>query len=103
MPKNKTCKHFCEKIFLPERENIEIMFNKKMNRKMSTPTKSFARTLKKIYIKSCDDIYCQKKCKNNKKWLTTFTKKRKNKLTKQGAKSGCRDLIKEYPGYYKNL
>ena len=31
-----------------------------------------------------------------------FTKKRKENLIQQGAISGCRDLIKEFPKYYKN-
>ena len=26
--KNKTCKKFCKKVFLPERERVEIEFNK---------------------------------------------------------------------------
>jgi hypothetical protein len=29
-------------------------------------------------------------------------KKRKKNLIQQGAISGCRDLIKEFPEYYKN-
>lgn len=103
MPKNKTCKNFCEKVFLSEREKVEKAYNKKMNIKIPTPNKSFKKTLKNIYLKTCNEIYCQKKCKNNKKWLSSFTKKRKNTLIKQGAKSGCRDLIKEFPDYYNNL
>ena len=56
-----------------------------------------------MYLKSCDDIYCQKKCKNKKSWVKSFNDKRKTKLMKQGAISGCRDLIEEYPDYYKNI
>jgi hypothetical protein len=55
-----------------------------------------------MFLKSCDDIYCQKKCKGNKsksKWLKSFSKKRKDNLIQQGATSGCRDLKKEYPEY----
>jgi len=45
-----------------------------------------------------------KTCKNSKnKWLKSFTKKRREKLIQQGAISGCRDLIKEFPTYYKNI
>jgi len=36
--KNKTCKRFCEKVFLPERERVEEEFSKKSNKpKMFTP------------------------------------------------------------------
>ena len=28
--KNKTCKRFCEKVFLPERERVEEEFSKKI-------------------------------------------------------------------------
>ena len=55
-------------------------------------------------VKGCNDIYCRKSCKNSKnKWLKSFTKKRKETLIQQGAISGCRDLIKEFPEYYKNI
>ena len=30
--KNKTCKRFCEKVFLPERERVEEEFSKKSNK-----------------------------------------------------------------------
>ena len=50
-----------------------------------------------------EDAYCQTKCTNKKKWLKSFTKKRREKLMNQGAISGCRDLMKEFPTYYKNL
>ena len=57
-----------------------------------------------MYLKGCDDIYCQQKCKGmNRKWLKSFTKKRKDKLIQQGAISGCRNLHKEFPEYYKNI
>jgi hypothetical protein len=66
--------------------------------------KSLAKLLKDSFMKSCDDIYCQKTCKGNKKkWLRSFTKKRREHLTEQGAVSGCRDLTKEFPEYYKNV
>ena len=112
-PKNKTCKRFCQEVFLPERERVETDFSKKLNTKFKyRPIKvlrkmnknSLANILETMYLKSCDDIYCQKSCKNNKKtWLKSFTKKRKENLIQQGAISGCRDLIKEYPEYYKNI
>jgi hypothetical protein len=97
---NKTCKKFCKKVFLPERERVEIEFAKKNKLKYTTPKK----IVKEMFLKSCNDIYCQKKCEGSKnKWLKSFTKKRKDKLTQQGAISGCRDLIKEYPEYYKYI
>ena len=111
-PKNKTCKKFCKKGFLPERERVEIEFSNKYNNKnkyqpikvLQKTNKSLAKLLENVYLKGCNDIYCQKSCKNNKnKWLKSFTKKRKEKLIQQGAISGCRDLIKEFPKYYKNI
>jgi len=98
--KNKTCKEFCKKVFLPERERVEIEYAKRNKIKYIRPKKF----VKEMYLKSCDDIYCKKKCNGSKnKWLKTFTKKRKEKLIQQGAISGCRNLIKEFPGYYKNI
>ena len=98
--KNKTCKKFCEKVFLPERERVEMEFAKRNKMKYIKPSKF----VKELYLKSCNDIYCQKKCKSNKnKWLKSFTKKRKDKLIQQGAISGCRDLHKDFSDYYKNI
>jgi hypothetical protein len=111
-PKNKTCKQFCKNVFLPERERVEIEFSNKHNKTLKyKPIKvlrktnnSLAKMLEKAYLKTCNDIYCQSKCKNSKnKWLKTFSKKRKEKLIEQGAISGCRNLIKEFPVYYKNI
>jgi len=110
-PKNKTCKKFCKKIFLPERERVEIEFSNKYNKKnkyqpikvLRKTNKSLAKLLENMYVKGCNDIYCQKSCKNSKnKWLNSFTKKRKENLIQQGAISGCRDLITDFPEYYKN-
>ena len=112
--KNKTCKKFCKKVFLPERERVEIEFSKKINKKFKyKPIKLLRKTNKKSslanlletsFLKNCDDIYCQKDCKGSKnKWLKSFTKERKEKLIQQGAISGCRDLIKEFPEDYKNI
>lgn len=112
-PKNKTCKRFFKEVFLPEREKVEIEFSKKLDKKFKyktikrlrkTTKHSLANLLEKSYLKDCQDIYCQKKCKGRKnKWLKSFTKKRKENLIKKGAISGCRDLIKEFPEYYKNI
>ena len=112
-PKNKTCKRFFKEVFLPERERVEIEFSKKLNKKFKYKTierlrktnkHSLAKLLEKSYLKDCQDIYCQKKCKGRKnRWLKSFTKKRKENLIKKGAISGCRDLIKEFPEYYKNI
>lgn len=110
--KNKTCKKFCKKVFLPERERVEIEFSNKYNKKnkyqpikvLRKTNKSLAKLLESAYLKGCNDTYCQKSCKNSKnKWLKSFTKKRKETLIQQGAISGCRDLIKEFPEYYKNI
>ena len=112
-PKNKTCKKFCKEVFLPERERVEIIFSKKLNNKFKYKTikrlrktnkrSSLAKLLEKLYLKNCDDIYCQKECKNKKSWIKSFTKNRKENLIKKGAIYGCRDLIKEFPEYYKNI
>ena len=106
--KNKTCKNFCKNVFLPERERVEIKFSKNNKIKyipiktLNKTDKPFAKIMTNMYLQSCNDTYCQKPCKNSKKkWLTSFTKKRKQNLTQQGAISGCRDLLKEFPKYYK--
>ncbi len=45
-----------------------------------------------------------KTCKKGKnRWLKSYTKKRKNNLMRLGATSECRDLVKEFPEYYKNI
>lgn len=119
--KKKTCKQYCEKIFLPEREKVEIGFVNQKNkledkfsnqhhRKLTyRPIKSLqkqdkilAKLLKHAYLKTCHDIYCRKSCKNtHQKWLSSFTKTRKYHLRQRGARSGCRDLRKEFPEYKK--
>ena len=107
--KNKTCKNFCKKVFLPEREEGEIKFSKNNKLKyipiktLNKTDKPLAKFMTNFYLQSCNDTFCQKSCKNSKKkWLKSFTKKRKENLIQQGAISGCRDLIKEFPKYYKN-
>lgn len=102
-----TCKNFCNKIFIPDKEKVEIAFAKKHKLKyvpidkLPKSKKSLKNLLKKVYLEGCKKIYCQTKCDNKtKQWLKSFTKKRKERLIKLGATSGCRDLIKEFPGYY---
>lgn len=113
-PKNKTCKKFCKQVYLPERERVEIEYSNKLNKKFKYKSikdlrkidknSSLAKMLENMYLTGCNDMYCQKSCKNSKnKWLKSFTKKRKETLIQQGAISGCRDLMKEYPEYYKNI
>ncbi len=98
--KNKKCKNFCKKVFIPEKERVEMKITKKNKMKYIKPSKF----VKEIYLKGCNDIYCMEKCDGRKgKWLRTFSKKRKDKLIQQGAISGCRDLHKEFPEYYKNI
>ena len=100
-----SCKKFCENVFVPEKERVELQFSKKYQKIKNIKNKSFAKTLKSLYMTLCDNIYCQKKCKDKKvkKWANSYTKKRRNNLTKMGAMSGCRDLIKEFPKYYKGI
>jgi hypothetical protein len=108
-----TCRHFCNKVFIPDKEKVEIAFSKKHKlklkyvpiNKLPKEKKSLKKLLKTVYLEGCKRIYCQKKCDNGTKgkniqWLKSYTKKRKERLMKQGATSGCRDLIKEFPGYY---
>ncbi len=99
--KDKPCKRFCKEVFLPEKERVEMAFSNRNKRAYITPS----RFAKSLYLKSCHDIYCQQpKCPGNKKrWVKSFTKKRKARLMEQGAVSGCRDLHKEFPEYYKNI
>jgi len=107
----KSCKDFCEKDFLVERENVEELFSNEQKpsmkyvriKELRKTNKQLAKVLKNMYLSSCNQIYCQNKCTTNKKWLKSFTKKRKTDLIKRGAKSGCRDLMKEFPKYYKNV
>ena len=110
--KNKTCKNFWKKVFLPERERVEIQFSNKYNKVnrykpikvLRKTNKSLANLIENMYLKTCNDIYCQKSCKTTKnKWLKSFTKNRKEKLIQQGAISGCIDLIKKFPKHYKNI
>ena len=106
---NMTCKKFCRKVFIPEKERVEKKFSKYyepiavLRKKKDKFDNEFADILEDEYLKSCNDVYCQKKCKNKEKWVKSFTQKRKEKLEKQGAISGCRDLIKEFPDYYENI
>jgi hypothetical protein len=105
-PQNKTCKKFCKKTFLPERERVEKKFSKSyepIDVLRKNKKNDLANILENMYLQGCDDIYCQKKCKNKSKWTKSINKKRKTKLMDQGAISGCRDLIAEYPNYYKNI
>ena len=112
-PKNKTCKNFCKEVFIPERESVGIEFSKinlkkkyryKPIKVLRKTNKSLANAQENMALKFCNDIYCQKSCKNSKnKWLKSFTKKRKEKLIQKGAISGCRDLLKEFPENYKNI
>ena len=109
-----SCSQFCNKVFIPDKEKVEIAFSKKHKlklkyvpiNKLPKEKKSLKKLLKTVYLEGCKRIYCQKKCdtKNKldetKQWLKSYTKKRKERLMKQGATSGCRDLIKEFPGYY---
>ena len=109
--KSKTCKSFCKNVFVPERERVEYEFDKKNHngknigyRHIQRTNKPLAKTIKKLFFILCDHIYCQKKCNNTKStFLKSFKQKRKDKLIEQGAVSGCRDLIKEFPSDYKNI
>ena len=118
----QTCKKFCEDVFVPEKERVEQLFSKKHKlNKLNRVNKSF--DLKPLYMKVCNKVYCQKSCSmngkngnngkskngkskkgnNGKRWVKSYTKKRKNDLMAKGALSGCRDLVKEFPKYYKGI
>ena len=111
---DKCKKQFCKNVFLPEREKVEMKFDKNyerievMSNKDDQFEKETADFLEKAYLDSCSDIYCNdnncnKSSKSNKKWVKSFSQERKKKLIGQGAISGCRDLIKEHPDYYENI
>jgi hypothetical protein len=106
---NKTCKKFCKKVFLPEKERVEKKISKYyepievLRKKEDKFDRKLADILEDAYLKSCNDIYCQTKCKNKKSWINSINEKRKANLMKQGAISGCRDLIEEFPDYYKDI
>jgi hypothetical protein len=105
-PKNKTCKKFCKNVFIPEQERVATAFSDKYKpiKVLSKTNKPLAKMIQNMFFKNCNDIYCQKSCKNRKnKWLKSFTKKRKENLIHQGAISGCIDLIKKFPKQYKNI
>ena len=103
-PKNKTCKKFCKKVFLPERERVEIEFSKKYRKFKYKPIQLLRKTNKKSSVANLLENAFLKDGKDGKnKWLKSFTKKRKENLIQQGAISGCRDLIKEFPENYKNI
>jgi hypothetical protein len=105
-PKNKTCKKFCKNVFIPEQERVAIAFSDKYKpiKVLRKTNKPLAKMIQNMFFKNCNDIYCQKSCKNRKnKWLKSFTKKRKENLIHQGAISGCIDLIKKFPKQYKNI
>jgi hypothetical protein len=105
-PKNKTCKNFCKNVFIPEKERVAIAFSNKYKplKVLRKTNKPLAKMVQNMFLKNCNDIYCQKSCKNNKnKWLKSFTKKRKENLIQKGAISGCIDLIQKFPKQYKNI
>ena len=68
-PNRITCKTFCKKVFLPERESVESEFSKKFSKKFrykpikllrkTNKKSSFANLLESAFLKGCDDIYCQ--------------------------------------------
>jgi hypothetical protein len=105
-PKNKTCKKFCKNVFIPEMERVATVASNKFKpiKLLRETNKPLAKMIQNMHLTQCNDIYCQKSCKNSKnKWLKSFTKKRKEKLIQQGAISGCKDLIKKFPKHYQNI
>jgi len=91
---------FCKKVFLPEKERL-FEEDKKKNPKLKNHStkRVFSEFVENFLLKGCEEIYCRPRCK----WLKSYTEKRKKRLKAQGAISGCRDLMKEYPKTYKNL
>ena len=108
---DKTCTNFCKNVFIPEKERVEKKASKHyepievLRKKKDKFDHEEADYLENMYLRSCNDIYCQKKCNNKDKtsWVKTIEKKRKERLMEQGAISGCRDLVKEFPDYYENI
>jgi hypothetical protein len=111
-PKNKTCKQFCKNVFIPEMERVATVASNNFRNKyrykplkvLRKTNKPLAKMMQNMFLNDCNDIYCQKSCKNSKnKWLKSFTKKRKENLIQQGAISGCKDLIKKFPKHYQDI
>ena len=52
----KSCKHFCEKVFIPEKERVEIELSKKTKiqytpiKMLNRTNKAFSKTLKNLYM-----------------------------------------------------
>jgi len=131
------CRKYCLKDFIPERERVE-----KKAYADKRPKDSSAKLVKKLYVETCETIYCNPKCgfkdikvkyttngncyklfkhpdgdvrdtpcKSTKTpvkkpaapkaFVDTVSEKRKKNVTARGAQSVCRDLVKEFPKYYR--
>lgn len=100
-PKQKCVETYCKKVFLAEREKVEQQFAKDA-KKTYVPLKemkdkSLAKMMERAYVDNCKEIYCSPTCG----FAKSVDKDRKAKLVKKGATSACRDLVKEFPKYYK--
>lgn len=102
------CTTFCKTTFLKERERVETAFAEEHGMSYVPVDKmksTFGKNLKAMYVNSCKTIYCNKGCNGtNKDFINSVekNKQRKENLQKQGAISACRDLVKEFPKYYKS-
>ena len=99
----KKCEAFCKNDYLPKREKVEKNVHPKSVPLNIYPDPFFKATLKNLYVKSCHDIYCRPGCgkKPPQDFLPTFQVARRNDLKSRGARSGCRDLTREFPKNYR--
>jgi hypothetical protein len=140
------CRKYCIKDFIPERERVEAKAYAEQHRRYvpvdKRPKDSNAKLVKKLYVETCETIYCNPKCgfkdikakyttngncyklfkhpdgdvrdtpcKSTKvpvkkptapkAFVDTVSEKRKKNVTTRGAQSVCRDLVKEFPKYYR--
>jgi hypothetical protein len=99
--KGSKCDQYCSNVFLPERERVEVLFTRKAGLPPYVPVdkmsnKVLGSMMKDAYIKTCNGIYCSPKCG----FVETIDSSRRKNLTRRGALSACRDLVREFPGYY---
>lgn len=109
LTKKPTCKQYCNSYFLPERERVEAK-HAKDHKSTYTPLaqqkdRALASRVRRAYLGLCKDIYCRKGSgcggKDKEDFVASISDNRKAALLKLGATSGCRDIIKEFPKYYK--
>lgn len=100
MSTKKCRKTYCEKVYLPMRENVDRAYAKE--RKLSKAPidqmrPALLKTFRKAIVDQCQREFCDAKCG----FAKTIDEKRRANLKKKGALGACRDLQKEHPKYYK--